>query len=191
MKRSFSVLALVACLSMTFTACSKSDKEDGNYGDHPRTTVPDDLVGYWMAGSTSIGSFWGYDGSYQGNGFELANGYMLYKDGKARQYFYYASTSYGCKTQTLGYKEGTVEIDVNKKTFKFYANSGNYRSFSSCNSSSNGQSKTYGSSELYSAQKAEYKDIEFRQENGKIKSWHVYYDDGSSLDFEKSQEPKK
>lgn len=195
MKRSISLAALIVCLSYAFTACSKSGKVDGNYGNNPRTPVPDDLVGYWLAGSTSIGNFWGYDGSYQGAAYELANGYMLYKDGKARQYFYYTNTSYYCRTQVLGYKEGTVEVDVNNKTFKFYAASGNYRSYYTCGSNSgdanNGKTQTYGSDELYPAKKSEYSNVEFRQENGKISSWHIHFDDGSSLDFEKSQEPQK
>lgn len=191
MKRSFSIVALIISLSGAFTACSKSDKADGNYGNNPRTTVPDDLVGYWLTGSSSIGNFWGYDGSYQGAAYELANGYMLFKDGKARQYFYSTTTSYYCRTQILGYKEGTVEVDVDKKTFKFYAASGNYRYFNSCGDATNGKTQTYGSDELYPAKKSEYSDVEFRQENGKIKSWHIHFDDGSSLDFVKSQEPQK
>lgn len=191
MKRSFSLMLLVMGLSFIACSCSKKDNEDGNYGNHPRTTVPDELVGYWLAGSTSIGNFWGYDGSYQGAAFELANGYMLFKDGRAREYFYYTNTSYNCRTQILGYKEGTVEVDVNKKTFTFYPNSGNYRKYASCGGTDNGKTKAYGKEELYPAVKTSYQDIEFRKENGQIKSWHIHYDDGSSLDFTKTQEPKK
>lgn len=192
MKRSYSFLLLIMGICFIACSCSKDkDKEEGNYGNHPRTTVPDDLVGYWLAGSTSIGNFWGYDGSYQGAAFELANGYMLFKDGRAREYFYYTNTSYGCRSQVLGYKEGTVEIDVTNQTFKFYPNSGNYRNYSSCNSSGNGKTKTYGKEELYPAVKTFYEEVEFRKENGKVKSWHIHYDDGSSLDFVKTQEPKK
>lgn len=178
-------LAFVAC------SCSKKDKEEGNYGNYPRTTVPDELVGYWLTGSTSIGNFWGYDGSYAGAAYELANGYMLFKDGRAREYFYYTSTTYGCRSQVLGYKEGTVEVDVDKKTFTFYSASGNYRSYKSCGGTDNGKTKTYGADELYPNKKVSYKDVEFRKENGVIKSWHVHYSDGSSLDFTKSQEPQK
>jgi hypothetical protein len=193
MKRFLVLWALAGTFIFT-ASCSKSDngkENDGSFGNNPRTSVPDELVGYWLTGSTSIGNFWGYDGSYQGAGYELATGYMLYKDGKAKEYFYYTNTSYYCRTQVLGYKEGTVEVDMEKKTFKFYPSSGNYRSYSSCGSSQDKKTKNYGVDELYPTVKVEYKDIEFKRENGKLTSWHVHFDDGSSHNFTKSQEPQK
>ncbi|UYQ91220.1 hypothetical protein MKQ68_14080 [Chitinophaga horti] len=190
MKKSFALI-LFATLLATLSSCSKDDNENGNYGKNPKTAVPDDLVGYWLAGSTSIGSFWGYDGSYQGAGFELAVGYMLFKDGRAREYFYYTNTNSGCRSQVLGYKEGTVEVNVEAGTVKFHSASGNYRSYQSCGGSGNGKTKQYTADELYPKKKVEYNDIEFVKEAGKIKSWHINYDDGSSLDFTKTQEPQK
>jgi hypothetical protein len=191
MKRNLVSACVVVLAIIMMTGCSKSKDEKGNFGNHPRTEVPEDLVGYWIAGSTSVGNFWGYDGSYQGAGFELAVGYMLYKDGKAKQYFYYTSTNTGCRTQVLGYKEGSVEINVNAKSFKFYPASGNYRGYQSCGGSQNGQTKQYGANELYPAVSVGYENIEFRKEAGNIKSWHIHFDDGSSLDFTKSQEPQR
>ncbi|WP_276483414.1 hypothetical protein [Paraflavitalea pollutisoli] len=190
MKCNFPLAILLVSLVLTSSACSKNDDNPGDYGNHPRTAVPDDLVGYWLAGSTSIGNFWGYDGSYQGAAFELATGYRLYKDGRAREYFYYTSTAYNCRSQVLGYKEGTVEVSLTNNTITFYPASGNYRSFT-CNGSGNGKVKQYGSAELYPTKKSQYKDIGFTKENGKISSWHIAYSDGSSLDFVKSQEPQK
>jgi hypothetical protein len=197
MKRLLSLLAFATTCTLLLS-CSKSGKEGssdgGSFGNNPKTTVPDELVGYWLTGSTSIGNFWGYDGSYQGAAYELATGYMLYKDGKAKQYFYYTNTSYYCRTQVLGYKEGTVEVDMNKKTFTFYPASGNYRYYYSCGSSgdaNNGKTQTYGSDELYPTVKVDFKDIEFKREDGKLKSWHVYFSDGSAHNFTKSQEPQK
>lgn len=190
MKKRVAIL-LFASIVVSLAACSKNDNETGNYGKNPKTAVPEDLVGYWLAGSTSIGSFWGYDGSYQGAGFELAIGYMLFKDGRAREYFYYTNTNSGCRSQVLGYKEGTVEVDVNNGTVKFHSASGNYRGYQSCGGSDNGKSKAYGAAELYPQKKVAYEDVEFKRENGKIKSWHIYYDDGSSLDFTKTQEPQQ
>jgi hypothetical protein len=193
MKR-FLVLWILAGTFTFMAACSKSNKgneNNGDFGNNPRTSVPDELVGYWLAGSTSIGSFWGYDGAYQGAGYELATGYMLYKDGKAKEYFYYTNTSYYCRTQILGYKEGSVEVDMDKKTFKFYPASGNYRKYYTCGDSQDKKTENYGSDELYPTVKVEYKDIEFKRENGKLASWHVYFDDGSSHNFTRSQEPQK
>lgn len=194
MKKAFACF-LMGIVVLVNVSCSKSgDKKDGNFGNNPRTEVPDDLTGYWLTGSTSIGNFWGYDGSYQGAAYELAIGYMLYKDGRAKQYFYYTSTSYYCRTQVLGYKEGTVEVDMNRKTFTFYPASGNYRNYNTCGSSGgsdNGKTQSYGNDELYPAMKVDYKDVDFKKENGVIKSWHIYYSDGSSLNFVKSEEPKK
>lgn len=194
MKKFLSLLLVFATTcTLLSSSCSKSDteKDNGSFGNNPKTTVPDELVGYWLAGSTSIGNFWGYDGSYQGAGYELATGYMLYKDGKAKEYFYYTNTSYYCRTQVLGYKEGTVEVDMNKKTFTFYPASGNYRSYYSCGGSNDVKTKAYGSDELYPAVKVDYKDIDFKRENGQLKSWNVYFSDGSSHIFVRSEEPQK
>lgn len=190
MKRGLTLAGMLLGLALISTACSKKDDNAGDYGDNPRSAVPDELVGYWLAGSTSIGNFWGYDGSYQGAAFELATGYMLFKDGRAREYFYYTSTSYNCRSQVLGYKEGTVEVNTANGTFTFYPASGNYRSYV-CNGTSNGKTKAYGASELYPAKKSQYTGIDFKRENGKIQSWHIAYSDGSSLDFVRSQEPQK
>jgi hypothetical protein len=193
MKRSLMLWPLAVAF-IFIASCSKSGKgkeDGGSFGNNPRTNVPDELVGYWLTGSTSIGNFWGYDGAYQGAGYELATGYMLYKDGKAKQYFYYTNTSYYCRTQVLGYKEGTVEVDMNKKTFRFYPASGSYRYYYSCGDPQNGKTQNYGSDELYPTVKVEFNDIEFKKENGALTSWHVYFDDGSSHNFTKSQEPQK
>lgn len=191
------LLLLISTLICLASGCKKSkdilaDVEDG-YGNNPRSAVPDELVGYWIAGVSSIGNFWGYDGSYQGPANEIAVGYMLYKDGRAKQYFYYTSTSTYCRTQVLGYKAGTVTIDPAAKTFEMFYASGNYRSFNTCGSANPpgfGESKKYTSAELYPAKKNVMNNWSVQTINGK-KVLVVPIGNGEVQHYEKSTEPQK
>jgi len=196
MKKVSIFFLLLAALCFSLVSCT--DKEDdpgvtdekGDFGTNPRSEVPDELVGYWLTGSTSIGSFWNYDGSYAGAAYEIAVGYKFYKNGNAKQYFYYTNTSYSCRSQILGYREGTVVFDTKNKTFEFFAASGNYRSYNSCQSQGNGQTKQYGAGDLYPAKKAQYDNWSLVQENGKS-VWRIKLSDGSNLNYEKSTEPQQ
>lgn len=182
------------CLLMVsiFGTVSCTEEETPEiYPNQPRSAVPDELVGYWLNGTSSITNFWGYNGAYQGAAYELALGYQFYKDGRAREYFYYTNTSYNCRSQVLGYKEGTVEIDLENNTIKFYPADGNYRSYNTCSSSQNGATKIYGASELYPAKSSTYRNIELIRNNGQVTSWRVPYSDGSVGNYQKSQEPQK
>lgn len=191
------LLPVFYLLLVTMISCKKSgtvpEKPEGDFGNHPRTEVPDELVGYWIAGVSSISNFWGYDGSYKGPANEIAVGYMLYKDGRAKQYFYYTSTSTYCRTQVLGYKEGTVKIDPIGKTFEMYYASGNYRSFNSCgtsNSAGFGETKKYTSAELYPEKKMLMTNWSIQEVNGK-KVLQVPLGDGEMQHYVKSTEPQK
>lgn len=191
------LLLLITTLVTLASGCKKSKeppvKPSDGYGDHPRSTVPDELVGYWIAGVSSISNFWGYNGTYQGPANEIAVGYMLYKDGRAKEYFYYTSTSTYCRTQVLGYKEGTVKIDPAAKTFEMFYASGNYRSFNTCGSANPpgfGESKKYTSAELYPAKKAIMNNWSIQEANGK-KVLVVPIGDGEVQRYEKSTEPQK
>lgn len=193
---SVSKLFIISALILAVLAsCSKSSGtvDSGGFGNNPRSEVPDDMVGYWLAGSSSIGNFWGYDGSYQGAAYELALGYMLYKDGRAKQYFYYTNTSSYCRTQVLGYKEGTVKIDPNTNSFEFFAASGNYRGFNSCGSSQSpgfGTTKKYGAEELYPNQKVQWSNFSIVDKNGK-KVIRVPLENNEFIEYEKSSEPQR
>lgn len=197
MKTILATLLLAVSVSSLAGCTEKEKAEDpapdaGNFGNHPRSQVPDELVGYWLAGSSSIGNFWSYNGTYAGPAYELALGYRLYKNGNAKQYFYYTSTSTYCRTQVLGYREGTVVIDARNKTFEFFGASGNYRSYNSCGSSQSpgyGQTKQYDSSELYPAKKSQYSNWSVVQENGKT-IFRCPLSDGTNQDFVKSTEPQ-
>lgn len=184
-------------LIVTMMGCKKNgavpEKAGSDFGNHPRAEVPDELVGYWIAGVSSISNFWGYDGSYKGPANEIAVGYMLYKDGRAKQYFYYTSTSTYCRTQVLGYKEGTVKIDPIGKTFEMYYASGNYRSFNSCgtsNSAGFGETKKYTSAELYPEKKMLMTNWSIEEVNGKT-VLQVPLGDGEMQHYVKSTEPQK
>ncbi|KUG07245.1 hypothetical protein [Solirubrum puertoriconensis] len=193
----FALLLAASCGSLA--ACTDGNKETdpapdaGNFGNNARSEVPDELVGYWLAGSSSIGNFWGYDGRYAGPAYEIALGYRFYKNGTAKQYFYYTSTSTYCRTQVLGYREGTVVFDTRNKTFEFFAASGNYRHYNGCGSSQSpgyGETKPYDSNELYPAKKHRYNGYEVVQQSGKT-IWRCALDGGGNQDFEKSTEPQR
>jgi len=188
-----SITILVGLASSCKKSKDKPVETEGDYGNHPRSTVPDDLVGYWIAGVSSISNFWGYNGNYQGPANEIAVGYMLYKDGRAKEYFYYTSTSTYCRTQVLGYKEGTVKIDPANKTFEMFYASGNYRSFNTCGSANPpgfGENKKYTSAELYPAKKNVMNNWSIQEVNGK-KVLVVPIGDGQVQRYEKSTEPQK
>jgi hypothetical protein len=196
MKKVNVAVVLLAVVCTLMMSCSKKDSSsggNGNFGNGPRSEVPDALVGYWINGSSSISNFWNYDGTYAGAAYELAVGYMFYKNGDAKEYFYYTSTSTYCRTQVLGYKEGTVKFDEGAKTFTFYPANGNYRGYNSCGSSHSqdfGQTKQYASDELYPTKKSTYTNYELKTVNGK-QVIYVPYSDGSSANFEKSSEPNR
>lgn len=202
MKRLF--LSLSICLSLltlSLSACSKKDSTGNNGGGNdgggqetPAGNVPAELVGgYWHVGSFSMSQYSNYDGSYAGQAFEIATGYkFLNAKGDAEEYFYYTNTGYYCRDQVLGYRKGTVEFDPVAKTFKFYAKSGNYRRYNSCGSSQSpgyGEKKEYGADDLYPKYKAEYDNYAIVKENGKT-IWRITYDDNSTSDFTKTEDPK-
>lgn len=174
------------------TEAASPDIEEG-YGNHPRSTVPDELVGYWIAGISSISNFWGYNGSYQGPANEIAVGYMLYKDGRVKEYFYYTSTSTYCRTQVLGYKQGTVKIDIEARKFEIYYANGHYRSFNTCGSANPpgfGETKQYMAAELSPAKKANLNNWTIQQVNDK-QTLVVPIGDGEVQYYVKSTEPQK
>lgn len=129
---------------------------------------------------------------YKGPANEIAVGYMFYKDGRAKEYFYYTSTSTYCRTQVLGYKEGTVKVDPTTKTIEMFYASGNYRSFNSCGSSSSagfGESKKYTAEELYPNQKMLLEEWVLKESNGK-NVLEVPLGDGEVQRYVKSTEPQ-
>ncbi len=182
------------------SSCSKTDNPskaeapgNNDYGNHPRSEVPDELVGYWLAGTSSIGNFWGYDGAYQGAANEIAVGYRFYKDGSAKEYFYYTSTSYYCRDQVLGYKQGTVKIDPASKRIEMYYANGNYRAFNSCGSSQSpgfGETKQYSADELYPNKKMVLENYDLIIENGK-RILTVPLEGNAVQRYEQSDEPGK
>lgn len=191
-------LSLFTLLLSSNSSCQKSgsskpgaNQSDGNYGNNPKAPVPDELVGYWLTGTSSITNFWDYNGSYGGNALELAVGYRFFKNGTAKQYFYYTKTTTYCRDQVLGYREGTVVFNSADKTFRFYAASGNYRRFDACGSQQTpgyGVKKQYGQGDLYPGFKAEYNNWTLRTKNGNP-VWRITLDGGTFLDYDKSTEP--
>ncbi|GAB2767752.1 hypothetical protein GCM10027275_07750 [Rhabdobacter roseus] len=165
-----------------------------DYGNHPRSKVPAELVGkYWHYGSFSMNQYSKYDGSYAGHAQEISTGYrFVNENGDAEQYFYWSKNSTYCRDQVLGYRKGTVVFDTEKKTFTFYAAKGNYRRYDACGSSQSpgyGQTKEYSADDLYPKYKAEYTNWAIVKENGKT-IWRIPFDDGSKLDFTQMPDPQ-
>jgi hypothetical protein len=128
MKKLFLMLLSVALLS---TSCKKGTgdavtPETGGF-------VPTQAVGKWMYGSFAMSEFWSYDGSYQGNPFELAVVFDFKSNGTYEKYFIASSRDYSnCKTEAFTYEKGRVTFDEADKSFTTVPSEGTYRGFYSC-----------------------------------------------------------
>jgi hypothetical protein len=149
MKKTLLFLLTIVIASSAFTACEKTNEAiDPGV---PQSVIPDAMVGTWQLGSFSLTTFWGYDGSYQGNAGTYSLAYKLTKDGHAEQYLYIVQNSYGLSTKLLGYRKGRVSYDETTKSLEFFATEGNYRMFTN----SGKTQKDYGQNDLY----PKYKDV--------------------------------
>jgi hypothetical protein len=109
---------------MSFSSCKKDKAEDIT----PRSEVPTQLVGKWLYGSFSMTEFWQYNGSYSGNAFELAVAFDFKPEGNVEFYFVTGGTTYGCRTEALVYKKGTVRFN-DDSSFTIYPTEGRARGF--------------------------------------------------------------
>lgn len=93
----------------------------------PPSKVPSEIVGQWLSGRFSMGEFWKYDGTYNGNAFEVGIAFHFKQEGQCEFYLVTGGTSYGCRTEAFVHKKGTVEFSSN--SFTFYPTEGNTRGF--------------------------------------------------------------
>ncbi|HEV7332142.1 MAG TPA: hypothetical protein VGN63_13990 [Flavisolibacter sp.] len=147
-------LALLFLGALLFSSCKKSVENEpdlAEYGNHPRSAVPPEMVGQWIYGSFSLSSIVDNNGTWSS---EYSLTYVLEPNGTCREYFQYANQpSYGLLYQVRGLRKGTVVVDTDAKTISFYAASGWYdvrRNYGSV------ERKTYGEADLYPTYFREY-----------------------------------
>lgn len=125
----------IACLMLvvTFFSCKTEETIPT-----PDGYVPSQAKGQWLYGTFSMTDFWGYDGSYIGNPFELSVAFNFMGNGEYEQYFMSQAIDYStCRTEAFSYVKGTVIFDEANKSFTVYPAEGNFRGFYSCIPSSN------------------------------------------------------
>lgn len=143
MRKLFSILL---CLATTTGAMAQSSST---------AKVPKELIGHWQVGTFSLTNFWNpTTGQYLGNASEGSRSYQIAADGTAEEFFIYNSTSYNCRTQILGYRKGTIRLNVADKSFTFSPTSGYYRT-ANC-FKKEWQKKEYGEKDLYPAYQVTY-----------------------------------
>jgi hypothetical protein len=121
------------------SACEKTnDSDDKLIRDTPRSQVPGELLGKWLNGTFSMSNWYSYDGKqYLGNPYTRSSAFDFKKNGEA-EFFQVIKTFNGmCSTEGFTTLKGTVQFNESNRSFTFHPQSGNYRGFYSCASSSN------------------------------------------------------
>lgn len=111
--------------------------------------VPKAFLGHWQKGTFSLTSFEEANGKYVGPANEMSVSYVIKENGMAREYFISNSTSYNCRTQILGFREGKFSINEAEQSFIFQPSTG-YYTMTSCMSKT-ASKKPYGAKDLYPA----------------------------------------
>ena len=90
--------------------------------------VPAPLAAKWAAGQFPMNKFWQYDGTYAGQAAHLGLAFDIKPDGSCEFYQVTGQNAFGCRTQYLIYKKGTVAFHPNQ-SFTFYPSQGTNREF--------------------------------------------------------------
>ena len=122
-------------LLVVFFSCKKDDTGSPSNTPPGGSTTPSEAVGDWLYGSFSMTEFWGYDGSYLGNAFELSVAFTFNADGSYEQFFISQANNYGCSTQALSFYKGYVTFT--DSSFTTHPSEGHFKGFYSCLPSSN------------------------------------------------------
>ncbi|GAB3918003.1 hypothetical protein [Larkinella terrae] len=121
--------SVILLLALVLLGSCKKETDGVIPGGH----VPVKAAGKWMYGSFAMSEFWAYDGSYQGNPFELAVIFDFKAAGTYEKYFVATTRDYsGCKTETFSYEKGRVDFDETDGSFTTTPTEGRYRGFYSC-----------------------------------------------------------
>lgn len=120
---------LLVLVSLVLPSCFLFNKDDDDPQPTPRSEVPAALAKKWMAGQFSMTEFWQSDGTYSGNAFEAGLAFDFKPNGDCEFYLVAGGTSYGCRTDLLVYKKGTVQFNQDNQSFTFYPTAGRSRGF--------------------------------------------------------------
>lgn len=115
------ILILVGTIALV--SCKKDPLANAN--------VPEKMIGQWQYGSFAMADYWAYDGSYQGNPFELTVAFDFKENGEYEMYFIAVANDYGCRSEAFSYYEGNVDWSVDGQ-FTVHPESGNFRGFYNC-----------------------------------------------------------
>jgi hypothetical protein len=131
------LLIIATCLFMM--ASCRPDKDDetvpnggpGNTNGH----VTAEAAGKWLHGSFAMASFWGYDGSYQGNPFSQSVAFDFKTDGSYEMFYTGQTNDFGCTRDAFSYYKGYVVFT--DSTFTVHPQSGKFRGYYKCSPSQN------------------------------------------------------
>jgi len=127
---------LLAVLSLVVLASCKKDKDnDPSPSSAGQGYVKPAAVGKWLHGSFAMASFWGYDGSYQGNPFSQSIAFDFKSNGSYEMYYTGQTNDFGCTRDAFSYFKGYAQFT--DSSFTVYPQSGKFRGYYSCNSSAN------------------------------------------------------
>lgn len=116
-------------------SCKPTDQVVPSAPPPPASTTPSAALGKWLYGTFSMSEFWGYDGSFLGNAFELSVAFSFNADGTYEEYFISQANDYGCSTQALAFYKGYVTFT--DSSFTVYPSQAQFKGFYSCFPSSN------------------------------------------------------
>ncbi len=132
-------------ICLLFSACNFNLKEV----TASSTKVPAPLAAKWLAGQFPMSKFWEYDGTYAGQAADLGMAFDIKPDGSCEFYQVTGQNAYGCRTQHLIYKKGTVEFHPNQ-SFTFYPSQGTNREFVKvCDTAYQNHNQTATAEDLY------------------------------------------
>lgn len=132
-------MILMTLLAVVLLGSCKKDTDAVIPGGH----IPTESAGKWTYGSFAMSEFWSYDGTYQGNPFELAVVFDFKANGTYEKYFVATTRDYaGCKTETFSFEKGSVDFDEAAGSFTTTPTEGHYRAFYSCFPNKNVNQKT-------------------------------------------------
>ncbi len=111
-------------ICLVFSACYHNLKEVTSSS----TKVPAPFAAKWLAGQFPMNKFWEYDGTYPGQAADLGLAFDIKPDGSCEFFQVTGQNTYGCRTQHLIYKKGTISFNANQ-SFTFYPSQGTNREF--------------------------------------------------------------
>lgn len=158
MKKVSLYLLTVLALFTVATSCKK-DQHESRVVDTPKTEIPDQYVGKWIAGNFNPAHYSDYDGSRQDD-LQNTVAYTFQKDGTAEQFIYYYYDD-GSDKQVLTLRKGTVTFDATTTTLKFNPTQGRYRIFQNGTATEN----DVVASGLYPAYAPAYRNCTFEEQD--------------------------